>query len=74
MQKIGELENENDYLRKSLHANDYAGAHQPSVGGMWKNYGSEVPSSILRELEELKKENEMLRRDTISLLQKQSKY
>ena len=46
-----------------------------SLEGQNKNLGSPlnrkgVPDSILRELDELKRENDRLRKDTITLLQK----
>ena len=77
MNRINDLQEENNELRRNAQREPAAGAFgghtSPGNKAYWKqnhsNNNNQVPASIMRQLDELKRENDMLRKDTINLLQ-----
>ena len=83
MHRINDLQEENSELRRNAQrrpaAAAFGGHTSPENTAYWKQNQSNnnhlVPASIMRQLDELKRENDMLRKDTINLLQsKKSLY
>ena len=77
MHRIHDLQEENDELRRNAQrepaAAAFGGHTSPGNTAYWKQNQSsnfnQVPASIMKQLDELKRENDMLRKDTINLLQ-----